>query len=278
MKFAKTALPLLLITLVAFFSCKNTNTEFDYNPNVLASKDYIFIEDSFMEAFNTYFKSVNDQAVMNGEQGWIDSAVVIYHQATNVLTFDYGDVNRECHDGKFRRGNVIVSFDDTPNVPGTIAQFSFDSLFVDDILQEGLIISEFLEEDQGSKRYGFVVSGGSMSIIDTSQTDTTRIGYNCNYVMKWEEGADTPGYLDDDLLTITGSCEGYSGKGVAFQGEITVPLNNYIMCNWLYSGILNLRVPVATVPESTVDYITEDQCNYRVNFYVENNLFYDYLK
>jgi hypothetical protein len=278
MKALKQYVPLILLLIIAGFSCKENNSEIDYNPNVKASKDYIYVEDAFFDVINTYFKTINDAAVMGGEPGWIDSAVVNYDVVQNILNFSYGAVNRECHDGKFRRGNIIATFDDTPNVAGTRVFFTFQDHFVDDESLTGEITSEFLEPVQGLKRYGVDIVNGMLTIIDTSRNDTIRLRYGCDFVMTWEEGQETPGQYDDDLLTVTGTSEGISGDDIGFSGEVLAPLNNYIMCNWIQSGIHTLTVPSASVPDGTIDYITEDDCNRQVNFYIENNLFYDYLK
>jgi hypothetical protein len=276
MKILRYSLSLLLLVLV-ISSCKNNNTEVDYNANVQSFKDYIYVEDAFLDPFGTYFKAINDQNVMSGEQGWIDSAVVIYYPETNRLKFDYGAVPRKCQDGKFRQGNIWVDFDGPPNQTGTIGTFSFESHFVNKDLLQGSIYSEFLDADQGMSRYGYDVDQGILIMADTSYSDTLRLFYNSEFIMTWEEGEGTPGYYEDDVVTISGSTQGMVRDSREYTGSVTMPLNYYIMCNWIHSGMHNFTVPSADVKEGSIDYITNDACYYQVNFWIEENLFFEYL-
>jgi hypothetical protein len=276
----KTLKPVLIILLLAitFSSCKNNNTQVNYNPNVLAYRDYIFIEDAFLEPFSTYFKAIDDQEVMNGQQGWIDSAVVIYNSTTNTLKFDYGGVPRKCHDGKFRQGNVWVTFDGPPNQTGTIATFTFEDHRVNLEPLTGVIYSEFLEPVTGMSRFTYNVNSGVISVLDTNQVDTIQLRYNSTFEMTWEEGEGTPGYYGDDLVTISGAARGNLSEGRLGEAEVLVPLNFYIECNWIHSGIHDFKVPSGDVQMGTIDYITEDDCFQQVNFLIEENLFFHMLE
>jgi hypothetical protein len=56
-----------------------------------------------------------------------------------------------------------------------------------------------------------------------------------------------------------------------------MPLNFHIMCNWLHSGIHDFTVPSGDIKEGQIDYITEDECARQVNFWIDDNLFFDLL-
>lgn len=261
--------------LVIATGCVNKNSEIDYNPNVKSSKDYIFAEDVYIEVFNTYFKSVNDPEVLAGESGWIDNATVVYNDTENRMYFQYGEVNRGCPDGKFRRGYYQADFNGPVNQEGTRATLSFHEFFVNDDKVTGTAASEFLGSGTGDPGYSYTVTGGVIELFDT--VEVRQIAYNCDYEIFWEQGLQTPGDHDDDLLSITGTSDGVSVDNYDFSAMVTVPLRNNLGCYYIQSGILEISIPSGSVEKGTIDYIIEDDCNSLVNFYFDDNLFFDRL-
>ena len=275
MRLLKTISILAAILSMVAFGCSNKNTEVDYNPNVLSSKDYIFSEDVFMEVFNTYFKSINNSEVLAGENGWIDHATVDYSSVDNTMLFNYGEVNRGCPDGKFRRGHYEAVFNGPVNEEGTEATISFHDFYVNDDKVTGNVTSRFLGNEPGSWLYSYIVSGGLIEKYDT--IDTVRIRYSCDFEMSWDEGSETPDDPVDDILSITGISGGVSAENVEFSASVAVPLMNHIDCFYLASGIHEITVPSAPVSTGTIDYIIEDDCGRMVNFYFDENRFFDQL-
>lgn len=272
----KPLLLLIIAGLIFMAGCTDKNSETDFNPNVKSSRSLIFTEDIFMEVLNTYFKSVNDQEVLAGENGWIDNATVTYDEDENEMLFNYGAVNRDCPDGKFRRGYFMARFDGPVNQLGTTATITFLDLYVNDDMVTGTISSEFQGNDTGKWLYTFNVQDGMVEQYDT--IDTVRMKYACNYQVSWDQGSETPDDPSDDLLSLTGSMQGYSIQGTEFSSLVTVPLQNYIDCFYITSGIHELTVPSGAVNTGTVDYVEEDDCNNIVKFYFDENFFFDILE
>jgi len=193
------------------------------------------------------------------------------------MHFHYGPVNRWCPDNKFRRGSFYAHFNGPLFVAGSSASLSTDSLFVDDDLFEGVLQAEFLGAN-GLGQQELLVSTDSCRVTVNDTTRVIVIRFACDYVLTWEDGAQTPNVHDDDLLTATGTASGRSSDSYEFQISTTEPLKDYFGCNWIQSGTHQITTPSAQVTNGTIDYISDDECNYAVNFYFGESYFYDYLK
>lgn len=275
----KSLILMILLTafLSAFFSCKDTNNETDYNPNVRSSKDLIYAEDLLFEVINIYFQGITDSAVLNSRYAYLDNCSIEYLPDADSMHFHYGPVNRWCPDNKFRRGAVYAHFTGPLFTEGSQVSLITDSLFVDDDHIEGQFHSEFLGNDgQGRKRFSISTDSCRVTLKDTLKLSVIR--FSCDYTITWVEGAQTPNDHSDDMLAATGTVNGKSTDNYDFQSDITDPLVDFIGCNWIERGIHQISTPSAQVTTGTIDYISDDECNYAVNFYFGESYFYDYLK
>ena len=281
MLFRKYKYPLIALFTASLsilnINCKdNGNSEINYNPNVLASKDYIYAEDIYFDIFNVFFQAVTDTGIYYHNWQWIENCSVQKLDNENVLHFHYGSVNRECPDGKFRRGTYYAYIDGVIFSEGSVANIVTDSLFVDDELVETQIeIRNLGSNITGKPGYTFKVTGGNITRDDTSQVRI--IQFNSDFLISWQEGIFTDNH-SDDLLFVTGSSWGKSSQGYDFAVTVQDTIYDYISCNWLDRGTHQIIVPSGDYTTGTIDYITEDDCNRQVNFYFNQNLFYDFLK
>lgn len=266
----------IFLTAVLFSqSCKETPDAVDYQPNIQAAKDYITAEDIFIEIFNVFFKAVQDTTLISTGYSYIDACGVL--RGVDKLTFDYGQTDRLCPDNKFRRGTFVAVFNGEMFVEGTKATITPDDFFVDGDQVEGLIEIENLGKNTSDKvKYSFKLKTGKITWADTTQISFMQ--YAIDYQMTWQVGDHTPGIPEDDILTIIGKASGVSTLGDAFNLNINQDLYDRLDCNWIVLGITNLNIPSVQVLNGTIDYILEDDCNYRVNFNFNNNLFYHNLK
>ena len=268
---------LIILFVVALFSqsCKETPDAVDFQPNIQAAKDYIIAEDIFIEVFNVFFKAVQDTTLISSGYSDIDACGVL--KGMNNLTFDYGQADRLCPDNKFRRGDFVAVFDGEMFVEGTKATLSLNDFFVDGDKVEGSITIENLGKNTSDKvKYTFKLKTGKITWADTTQVSFMQ--YTIDYQMTWQVGDHTPGVPEDDILTIIGKAAGVSTLGDAFDLNINQDLYDRLDCNWIVLGVANLNIPSAQVLNGTIDYILEDDCNYRVNFNFNDNLFYHNLK
>jgi hypothetical protein len=265
-------IPLALIS----FSCKKKNTQTSFQPNVNASTDYVVSENTYIDVFNIYFKSIINSDVAAGQVVTIDGATVEYMQEEGALFIDYGPEPVTCEDGCTRSGLIKINFNGDWFEEGTTGTFRLDALFVDYNLVEGDLVSDFLGASTGKERFTYDIRNGFIRTITSEDTSFTL--YTSDYIISWEEGSSTPSDPTDDLLLVSGSTSGTSSDNVAFSVTITNPLRNYLDCNWIVSGINTITVPAGEVQEGTIDYVTEDSCNFLVNFYFDDNYFYHHLK
>jgi hypothetical protein len=270
---------LVLLPLVVLFlgSCNEKGSETDYNPNVNSSKEFIFAEDILFEMVNIYFKGVTDTAVLGSGYKKIDSCNILYIPSEDKMIFDYGGWNHWCPDKKLRRGKFHASFNGPLFTQGTLVTFTIDSLFVDENLVEGNMNSEFLGLDNSGKhQLSFQVSQGKITLNDT--VNVSVIHFETDYMLTWEEGQQTTGIHEDDMLLVTGNGSGRGVDQFDFELFIQEPLKDYIDCFWIQAGMHRITLPNAQVRDGSIDYITTDGCFYRVNFYFGESEFFEHLK
>jgi hypothetical protein len=268
----------LLVLLLSYSSCKDTENETDYNPNVISSRDLIYAEDLIFEVINIYFQGITDTGVMESEYNYLQNCSIEYFQESDSMHFHYGPVNRMCPDNKYRRGSIIAKFHGPIFTAGSYADMFMDSLYIDDDLFEGTMTSEFLGVNlDGRQELTFALDSGKVTLFDTVAILPT-IHFNCNYILTWQEGGNTPYVHEDDMLQATGTTSGKNVNNIDFQSTIQEPLVDDFSCFWIVSGIHQLDTPSAQITTGTIDYISSDFCNYQVNFFFGESHFYDDLK
>jgi hypothetical protein len=268
---------LLLISFLWLNSCDNEARELDFNNNVAASKDYIRAEDAVFEITNAFFKGVNDSSVANYGYGFIDYCDVSYHLAENYINFGYGPVDRLCPDGKMRRGLFCATFTGQLFNDWTVASIETDSLIVDDVLIEvKMEIQKLGVNEDNLPEFSLKVTSSNIMLTDSAKIYGVKL--TTDYTLLWANGSQTPTVHEDDLYLISGNASGTSAIGIAFSTVTQTPLYDYVECFWIASGIDRITVPSSAYPTGDIDYITKDGCFNQMNFYFDDNLFYDVIK
>jgi hypothetical protein len=269
---------ILLVLLLSYSSCKETGNETDYNPNVISSRDLIYAEDLIFEVINIYFQGITDTGVMLEEYNYLQGCSIEYFQESDSMHFHYGPVNRMCPDNKYRRGSIISKLNGPIFTVGSSVNMVMDSLFIDDDLFEGTMTSEFLGINQdGLQEFTFTLDSGKVTLHDTAAI-LSSIRFNCDYILTWQEGGNTPYVHEDDMLQATGTTSGKNVDNIDFQSTIQEPLVDDFSCFWIVSGTHQLITPSAQITTGTIDYISTDLCNYQVDFFFGESHFYDDLK
>ncbi len=268
---------ILIAAITGFSGCNKKADEIDYNPNVLSAKDYVKAEDALFDVINAFFKGVNDTAVLNSGFGYIDDCSVYYYPGEDSMTYGYGSVDRYCHDQKYRRGMFIAKFDGDVFEQGVNARIITDSLFVNNIPYEtNLNITNLGINLSNLTEFKIELISSLYFLPDTAVKNG--ITLNGTLSLVWEEGHSTPEIHEDDTYLVSGSITGISSDLYQFSVNIQTPLVNYLDCCWLKSGTSGITVPGAQYPDGTMDYITEDECNNLVNFFFNDNLFFEVIR
>jgi hypothetical protein len=268
---------LIAVGLILFYpSCKeNTGSEIDYNPNVLSSKDFVRGEDEIFEIVNSFYKGVYDSLVNQNGYNFIDNCDVSYRPAQNALIFGYGNVDRMCADGKFRRGNISATFSGEIFVPNVTAHIETHDLFIDD---KAIYVVADLENlglnGQNLTEFSLVVDTSNIMLPDT--TKVTGVKIKLDYLMVWQEGYNTPTHHEDDMFLVTGTASGISTDNYKFSLSIQQPFEDWLDCFWLDNGTSQITVPVASVP--TGEIVKEDTCSNLYYYHFNENTFFDAIK
>lgn len=152
-----------------------------------------------------------------------------------VLTIDFGDVNCLCRDGKYRRGQIIVTFNRRYFQTGTVITHAFNNFYVNDNRIEGLkTMTNNGLNDAGYMWFSIIVNG-QITLIENGNV----ISYSADKTRTWIEGIETPRRRDDVYL-IEGSGSASNSNGGGFTKLITNPLRRELSCRWIVSGSVEI--------------------------------------
>ena len=243
-----------LIFAIVFSACNKQSESTDETPdNRLAARDAI--AEALFEELNV----ISDHAIRTSSSGnkteanespLLNNCVTITIDTLSVphvMTIDFGDENCLCGDGKWRRGQIIVTFTGPYHQPGTVITHGFNNYFVNDNQVEGSrIMTNLGPNEDGHPEYETVVDA-----TITLSNNQGVIAWQANRLRTWIEGYTTPMWYDDVFL-ITGSGSHSHSNGGNFTRTIITPLRKELSCHHFVSGV------VQTIPENkpvrTLDY------------------------
>jgi len=154
------------------------------------------------------------------------------------LIIDFGATNCKCLDGKYRRGEILVSFTGLYKDSGSSHTIGFDNYYVNNYKVEGT---------QTVTNNGHNNDGHLTFSVDINSTITDTSGNKLTYISartrEWIAGANTTGLFGwlDDVYSITGTANGTSFNGTAYTAKITSPLIVALNCKWIESGKIDFK-------------------------------------
>ncbi|NOU47052.1 MAG: hypothetical protein HOO86_08325 [Bacteroidales bacterium] len=178
-----------------------------------------------------------------------------------ILTIDFGEENCLCRDGKYRRGQIIVTFNGRYFQPGTVITHSFNNFYVNDNHIEGLkTLTNNGYNDAGFLWFSIVVNG-QITRIENGNVIT----WSANKTKTWIEGDLTPRFWDDVYL-LEGNASSSNSNGSGFTRIITNPLRREMSCRWFVSG--TVEITPNNRPVRLLDYgegVCDNQATVTVN-------------
>jgi len=254
MKISRIILSILFLAGITFLqtSCSKDNTEpADTQADTSTAADNAQAENIYEDVSvwadramsgATYKSTLVDTVYMGTcVLATLDLSVMPYK-----LTIDFGPVNCQCDDGKWRRGKIFVTFNGGYFQPGTIITHTFENYFVNDNQVLGTrTVTNLGRNNAGNLHWNIAVSG---QIIKNNNGGT--ILWNSNRQREWIEGEGQPWYKW--VYLITGTASGTKANGVSYSVNITNPLKKKFNCEWLVSGTLEIQS--AEHPQVTLDY------------------------
>lgn len=263
---------LILGAVLALSSCKKATKTVDKDVSVAS-------DNSLSDAIYNDVQNITDQAakgqlvffmpisssdekdqIKNADFISKTSCATITHDSLSnpkTLTIDFGNTNCLCNDGKYRKGQINVSYTGKYRDPGSVHTISFTNYFVNDnqVLGTKTVTNNGVNGN-GNLTFSIVVDG---SIKKANNGGT--IIWKSNRTREWLAGSSTQTWMDD-VYSITGSGSGISAKGVSYTTTITTPLHRALNCHWFDSGVI--EVNPANLPVRIIDYGT-GSCDNNIN-------------
>jgi hypothetical protein len=151
----------------------------------------------------------------------------------HLLTIDFGATNCLCNDGRYRRGQILVSFTGNYFAQGSVKTTTFNNYYRNDNKIEGTrTITNLGLNADGNMAWS--VSAVNMKITRTTGAFHT---WNSERTRTMTTGSNTSVWSDDQYV-ITGNGSGINANGVSYTANITTPLHRALSCNWIDNGVI----------------------------------------
>jgi len=153
-----------------------------------------------------------------------------------VLTIDFGDTNCLCFDGRYRRGQILVTFNGRYRHPGTVITTGFNEYYVNDNKIEGSkVVTNMGPNQQGHVYFTIEIIG-----VIYKANNGGVVSWNSSREREWIQGYQT-GTPWDDIYLITGTADGTLETGWTWEREILNPLRVELACRFIVSGTVEIR-------------------------------------
>ena len=227
---------------ILFASCnKSENTSStkettEASTDVLAETTFDEVQEIADQAYDLKYPGLKDiEARYNDHFGDCVTVTLDTTVMSRVMTIDFGEVNCLCRDGKYRRGQIIVTFNGRYFQPGTVITHGFNDFYVNDNHVEGLkTLTNNGHNDAGFMWFSIIVDG-QITLIENGNV----INWSADKTKTWIEGNGTP-RRNDDVYLIEGSGTSSNSNGSGFTRLITNPLRRELSCRWIVSGTVEI--------------------------------------
>ncbi len=233
------SLAFVVMAMVAYLSsCKKVEQVVDFGEETALSDDAsdALFDDAFSEADafsdgNDYKSAVADscQPVITVER---DSTST--NGFPRTITIDFGDNGCLAHNGRERKGKIIVTQSAPRFTSGATRSITFENYYVNDYKIEGTQSVTFNgKDDNGNYSWTWKLTGG---VVTTPDGET--ISRDAEHTRTLVEGADTRHNRWDDVWEIRGSASGVNANGVAYTRTIDEanPVVRKAACKFAVSG------------------------------------------
>lgn len=241
MKTTKIIKPLILAAIigVTFSSCRKDKDDELFDKDTSASSDNALAEVTFNDVKNiadeaadgsltSYFPTNNSEVRLMGPCATITNDTTV---SPRKLTIDFGSVNCLCNDGRYRRGQIIVSYIGKYRDSASTHTITFNNYFVNDNQVLGSkTVTNNGHNSSGNLSYTIAVNG---QIIKANNGGT--ITWNSARTREWIIGENTPQWSDDVYL-ITGTASGTSASNNSYTAVINTALRKELSCKHIVSG------------------------------------------
>ena len=243
---------LVALAVLALSACKKEKEE-EVDNDVSAAQDNALFEKTYNDAGD-----IADQAAISGSLSGYridDNSSALSHCATithdtvsnpHILTIDFGSSNCMGHDGRNRRGQIIVSYTGAYRDSGHVHTITFNNYYVNDYHVEGSKTVTNMGHNNSGHLYFTIQVNGLITNPGGQQRSWTS-----SRQREWIQGESTLVW-GDDIYLVSGSASGTSFAGRAFSVTILTPLRIELSCRYIVSG--SFRLTIQGRPDRTLDY------------------------
>jgi hypothetical protein len=271
----------MLYTVFLSFTClallgsckKDTTSEEAASDDKTYAMDNARLEQTFNDVQNiadeaattgtlSNFKTTGGAVILNGCATVTRDTISIPH----TVTIDFGSTNCLGNDGRYRRGQIILSYTGGYRDSGHVHTITFNNYYVNDNHVTGTKTITNMGHNPAGHMY-FTVSVNGAVILANSQ-DT--LSWASTRMRTWIAGENTMMRLDD-IYEVTGSGTVTRPNNHSFSVNITSPLKVALNCHWISQGVVQIIPIVPTqVLARTVDY-GNGTCDNQATLTVGNN-------
>ena len=241
----------LVAIFIGISACKKEKDEIDKDTS--AAEDNALFEKTYSDA-----SDIADQAAVSGSltgyrvddnSSALSHCVTITHDTNSsphVLTIDFGSSNCLGHDGRSRRGQIIVTYTGAYRDSNHVHTITFNNYYVNNYHVEGSKTVTNMGHNGSGHLYFTIQVNGLITNPGGEQRSWTS-----SRQREWIAGESTMSW-GDDVYLITGSASGTSFSGKAFTVTILSPLRIELSCRYIVSG--SFRLTTQDRPDRTLDY------------------------
>ena len=154
---------------------------------------------------------------------------------TYKITVSFGATNCLCKDGRYRRGDIIITHTGNYFASGAKKTVTFNNYYVNDNHVEGTKTIT----NNGKNSAGHFSWSVDVQNMKITRTDGKFHTWNSQRTREMIAGDSTLTW-NDDVYLITGSANGTNINGVTYSANITVALKRALSCKWFLSGTVEI--------------------------------------
>jgi len=202
------------------------------------------------EAYTSIFSSVKStDANANSLLSACATKTIDTVSIPHTLTINFGSTNCLCNDGKYRRGEIIISYYLQYRDSGSVHSTTFNNYYVND----NQVIGTRSRINNGRNAAGHwnITVNVTGTIIFANNSDT--LTWNSTQNKEWLQGYWSP-TIWDDIYLVTGNSNGSRPNGNTYSKTILTPLKRHLPCFYFVSG--TVQVQQSNKPTKLIDYGT----------------------
>lgn len=262
---------IVVFGMLIIVSCNRKNDGNDVsNDEAGYGTDHARLAQTFNDVENIADQAGNTGALNNyrTEESILSNCATVTRDTVSVphvMTIDFGATNCLCLDGRYRRGQIIVTYTGHYRDSGATHNITFNNYFVNDNQVTGSkTVTNMGHNAAGYLVYHINVNG---AIILANGNGTLSWVSTRNRI--WVAGESTM-VRSDDVYEITGNGTITRPNGNTITIAISAPLKVANSCNWIEQGIVQITPPNSVV--RTMDY-GNGNCDNQATLTVNGNTY-----